>query len=222
MSAEELTFDSADGLTLEALLDAPEDPRAGLVLCHPHPKMGGTMNAPLLQAVAERMTDESWSVLRFNFRGIGSSQGTPTTGLDEVQDAKGGIAVMRERYAGLPLAIAGWSFGAAVAIRAAAEDDSLVACVAIAPAVREKPGVTAGLPPPEEIDLGVPLLIIAAGNDELVEAKDCKAWVADIPHAEVTVIQGANHFFWAKYAKLGDDVVDWLNGFIPTKVDEEA
>ncbi|MDQ3618548.1 MAG: alpha/beta hydrolase [Actinomycetota bacterium] len=216
MSAEELTFSSADGLTLEALLDAPEDPRAGLVLCHPHPKMGGTMNAPLLHAVADRVKDEGWSVLRFNFRGIGNSEGEPATGIDEVQDATGGIAVMRERYADLSLAIAGWSFGAAVAIRTAAEDDSLAACVAIAPAVREKPGVTAGLPHPEKIDLGVPLLIIAAANDELVEAEDCKTWVADIPHAEVTVVQGANHFFWGKYDKLGDEIVPWLNGFIPT------
>lgn len=222
MSAEDLTFDSSDGLTLEALLDAPEEPRAGLVLCHPHPKMGGTMNAPLLETVTERMTGEGWSVLRFNFRGIGKSQGMPTTGIDEVQDSKGGIALMRKRYANLPLAIAGWSFGAAVAIRTAAEDDSLVACVAIAPAVKEKPGVTAGLPPPEEIDLGVPLLVIAAANDELVETEDCKTWVADIPHAEVAVVQGANHFFWAKYDKLGDEVVAWLNGFIPTSVDEEA
>ncbi|MGI8708429.1 MAG: alpha/beta hydrolase [Actinomycetota bacterium] len=216
MSAEELTFDSSDGLILEALLDAPEDPRAGLVLCHPHPNMGGTMNAPLLEAVTGRMTDEGWSVLRFNFRGIGKSEGEPTLGIDEVQDAKGGIALMRRRHADLPLAIAGWSFGAAVAIRTAAEDDSLVACVAIAPAVKEKPGVTAGLPPPEEIDLGIPLLIIAAANDELVETKDCKTWVTDIPHAEVTVVQGANHFFWAKYDKLGNEIVDWLNGSIQT------
>ena len=216
MSAEELTFDSSDGLILEALLDAPEDPRAGLVLCHPHPNMGGTMNAPLLEAVTGRMTDEGWSVLRFNFRGIGKSEGEPTLGIDEVQDAKGGIALMRRRNADMPLAIAGWSFGAAVAIRAAAEDDSLVACVAIAPAVKEKPGVTAGLPPPEEIDLGIPLLMIAAANDELVETKDCKTWVTDIPHAEVTVVQGANHFFWAKYDKLGNEIVDWLNGSIQT------
>jgi len=216
VSAEELTFDSSDGLILEALLDAPEDPRAGLVLCHPHPNMGGTMNAPLLEAVTGRMTDEGWSVLRFNFRGIGKSEGEPTLGIDEVQDAKGGIALMRRRNADMPLAIAGWSFGAAVAIRAAAEDDSLVACVAIAPAVKEKPGVTAGLPPPEEIDLGVPLLMIAAANDELVESEDCKTWVAKIPHAEVTLVQGANHFFWAKYDKLGEEIVDWLNGSIQT------
>ena len=214
MSADEVTFESSDGLTLEAIQDAPDEPRAALVLCHPHPKMGGTMNAPLLTALTALMVDEGWTVLRFNFRGIGRSEGEATTGIDEVQDATGAIAYMRNRVPDLPLAIAGWSFGAAVAIRAAAEDDSLVGCVAIAPAVKEKPEVTAGLPPPDQIDLGVPLLIVAATNDELVETEDCKAWVADIPHAKVVVIAGANHFFWAKYDALGDEVAGWLNGSI--------
>lgn len=214
MSTDEVTFEASDGLTLEAILDDPDEPRAALVLCHPHPKMGGTMNAPLLAALTARMTGDGWTVLRFNFRGIGKSEGDATTGIDEVQDAKGAIAYMRHRTPDLPLAIAGWSFGAAVAIRTAAEDDSLVGCVAIAPAVKEKPEVTAGLPPPDEMDLGVPLLIVAAANDELVETEDCKAWVAGIPHAKVVVIPGANHFFWGKYDSLGDEVAGWLNGSI--------
>ncbi len=129
MSTDEVTFESSDGLTLEAILDDPDEPRAALVLCHPHPKMGGTMNAPLLAALTARMTGDGWTVLRFNFRGIGKSEGDATTGIDEVQDAKGAIAYMRHRTPDLPLAIAGWSFGAAVAIRTAAEDDSLVGCV---------------------------------------------------------------------------------------------
>jgi uncharacterized protein len=214
MSTDELTFESSDGLTLEAILDVPDESRAALVLCHPHPKMGGTMNAPLLAALTARMTGDGWTVLRFNFRGIGKSEGNATAGIDEVQDATGAIAYMRKRTPDLPLAIAGWSFGAAVAIRAAAEDDSLVGCVAVAPAIKEKPGVTAGLPPPNEVDLGVPLLIVTAANDELVETEDCKAWVADIPHAKVVLIPGANHFFWAKYDRLGDEVAGWLNGSI--------
>ena len=214
MSTDEVTLQSSDGLTLEGILDAADQPRAASILCHPHPKMGGTMNAPMLEALTARMTGEGWTVLRFNFRGIGESEGDATTGIEEVQDAKGAIAYMRKRVPELPLAVAGWSFGAAVAIRAAAEDDSLVGCVAIAPAVKEKPGITSGLPPPEDMDLGVPLLIVAAANDDLVETEDCEAWVAGIPHAEVVVIPGANHFFWAKYDRLGDEVVGWLNGSI--------
>ena len=214
MSTDQVSLESSDGLTLEGILDAADEPRAAVVLCHPHPKMGGTMNAPMLEALTARMTGERWTVLRFNFRGIGGSEGDASTGIDEVQDAKGAIAYIRKRVPELPLAIAGWSFGAAVAIRAAAEDDSLVGCVAIAPAVKEKPGITAGLPHPDEVDLGVPLLIVAAANDELVETEDCEAWVAGIPHAQVVVVPGANHFFWAKYDRLGDEVAGWLNGSI--------
>jgi uncharacterized protein len=75
---------SADGLRLESLLWTPDEPRAGLVFCHPHPQMGGTMNAPLLEAVAKELVGKDWAVLRFNFRGIGESEGEATTGGAEV------------------------------------------------------------------------------------------------------------------------------------------
>ena len=213
MIREDLTIVSTDGLRLEAVLDAPKDARAALVFCHPHPQMGGTMNAPLLEAVTERLGRDRWVVIRFNFRGLGRSEGRSSTGIDEVADAHGAIAAMRDRYAELPLAIAGWSFGGAVAIRAAAEDDSLAACVAIAPAVAEKPGVTAGLPPSEETDLGVPLLMIVGANDEVVDVDASTSWVAGIPHAEAVVVPGANHFFWGKYDPLGDRIAAWLARF---------
>jgi alpha/beta superfamily hydrolase len=200
---------SDDGLELEAQFDAPDDPGAALVLCHPHPKMGGTMNAPLLEAIVADMNGRGWAVLRFNFRGLGSSEGTSGTGLHEVADATGALAEMRERYE-VPVAIAGWSFGGAVAIRAASQDADVVACVGIAPAIAEKPGITAGLPPPAEVAITCPLLIVCGENDELVNPREAEEWTAGAGGRFVQM-KGANHFFWAKYDALARTVADFLD-----------
>jgi alpha/beta superfamily hydrolase len=211
MSPEPLEVKSLDGLTLEAALDSDDDPRAALALCHPHPKMGGTMNAPLLLALTEELAGRGWAVLRFNFRGIGASEGEPSTGRAEVADARGALAELRKRYPSLPDAIAGWSFGAAVAVRVAAADPSLAACVAIAPAVEAKPDVTEGLPAPDEIEVRVPILIVCAANDHLVDLDDAKAWSARVPTSSIEVLAGANHFFWGKYDNLAATAADFLD-----------
>jgi alpha/beta superfamily hydrolase len=209
--SESLTLFSLDGLALEAEIDGDDDAAAALVLCHPHPRMGGTMRAPLLVALADEMVRRGWAVLRFNFRGIGESEGEPGTGEAEVADARGAVAFVRDRFAEVPVAIAGWSFGAAVAVRTAALDDRLGACVAIAPAVTPKEGVTAGLPSPAGFQTGVPLLLICAANDHLVARDDCAGW-ADAVGAKAEVMAGANHFFWGKY----DDLADAVGAFLVT------
>lgn len=209
---EILTLTTSDGLKLEGRFDEPAVPGGVLVFCHPHPQMGGTMNAPLLEALTRDLVARGWAVLRFNFRGIGASEGTSGTGLDEIADARAALGAVRDRY-DLPVAIAGWSFGGAVAIRVAAEDGGLDAGVAIAPAVKEKPGITAGLPAPEELDLGFPLLIVCGANDDLVEPADCADWAARAG-ATYSEVSGANHFFWARYDALATAVGDFLDGYL--------
>lgn len=207
---EALTILSRDGLSCEAALDSPPDPKGVLVVCHPHPQMGGTMNAPLLLALKDDMARRGWAVLRFNFRGIGESEGKSSTGIDEIADAEGVLDEGSRRLPGLPLAIAGWSFGGAVAVRVAARHPELVGCVGIAPAVTEKPGVTAGLPPPAELGLEVPLLVVCGANDRQVSPEECARW-AEEAGADLEVMPGANHFFWAKYEQLAEVVGDWLD-----------
>jgi alpha/beta superfamily hydrolase len=206
-----VTFSSTDDLVLEGEIDGLEDGRSALVLCHPHPQMGGTMNAPLLLALRDELVTRSWAVLRFNFRGIGGSQGRPSTGEAEVSDALGAIAFLRARARDLPRAVAGWSFGGAVAVRAAVADDALLGCVGIAPAVVAKPDVTAGLPPADELDLGVPLLFVCGSNDDVVPPDVCRRWIRAVPEGELIEIGAANHFFWGKYDQLSEAVGDWLD-----------
>jgi alpha/beta superfamily hydrolase len=202
----ELTFRSRDGLNLEAVLDEPDNPKASLVLCHPHPKMGGTMNAPLLTALRDELLGRGWSVLRFNFRGIGASEGTSGIGHEEIDDALGAVDLMRERD--LPIAIAGWSFGAAVAVRVAAGETDLIGCAAIAPAVDEREGITAGIP--EDARPGVPVLVVVGANDENTPPARAQEW-CDAVGATFVELKGANHFFWAKYDDLAKVVADWLD-----------
>lgn len=205
-----LTIRSRDGLALEAAADAPPEPKAVLVLCHPHPQMGGTMNAPLLLALRDEMVRRGWAVVRFNFRGIGASEGESSTGVAEVADAAGAADYAAERFPSLPRAVAGWSFGAAVAVRLAAAEPGFVGCVAIAPAVIERPGVTAGLPPAADLGLSTPVLVVAAENDRQVPADECSAW-GEGAGAQVERVSGANHFFWAKYDRLSELVGTWLD-----------
>jgi uncharacterized protein len=207
---EALTFESTDGLTLEAALDSPDQPDAVLVFCHPHPQMGGTMNAPLLLAVRDGLVNAGWAVLRFNFRGIGASEGETGLGIDEVADAEGAVAEARRRFPEATLAIAGWSFGAAVAIRTIASDDELRAGVFIAPAIEERPGVTAGAPDPSEIQITAPALVICGTNDHLVDRERCEEWTEELPTVAFMPMEGANHFFWGKYEALSTAVTRFL------------
>lgn len=209
---EKVSVGSTDGLTLQAELDAPAGaPRGVLVFCHPHPKMGGTMNAPLLLAVRDELLGRDWAVLRFNFRGIGSSQGEASVGIDEVADAEGAVAFAAERFSDLPMAIAGWSFGGAVALRTASRHPELTACVTIAPAVVPKPDITAGAPAPEEFTYAGPVLLLVGANDDQVSPADCRSWAA-ATGAVYEEMKGANHFFWAKYEPLARRVADFLDG----------
>ncbi len=211
--SESVFFDSSDGLRIEGVVDQIAEPRAVFVFCHPHPQMGGTMNAPLLVSLSEEIVDSDWAVLRFNFRGIGASEGETGTGEAEVADARGAVRFARKRWPGLPLAIGGWSFGAAVAVRTALAEDGLVGCVAIAPAVEAKPGVTAGVPPPTSGKLDCPLLAVWGANDRQVSPEAIRSWAEDVG-AKAIEVEGANHFFWAKYEDLASEVVGFLEGLI--------
>jgi alpha/beta superfamily hydrolase len=206
-----VTIVSADGLRLESEFERAVHPRSVLVVCHAHPRMHGTMNSPLLLALRDAALEDGHSVLRFNFRGVGSSEGEFGDGLDEVEDAHGALAFAREQHPRLPVAILGWSFGGAVAIRAAAEDGDVAACVGIAPSVTPKEGISVGLPPPDEVDLKSPLLIVCGSNDEIVSPADCRRW-AEGANGRYIEIKAANHFFWAKYEPLVAEVRSWLTG----------
>jgi uncharacterized protein len=216
--SETLSVTSSDGLALEAVLDSTGSPGAALLLCHPHPRMGGTMNAPLLLALRDELVARHWAVLRLNFRGIGSSEGESGTGEAEAADARAGLGFLQRRFPGVPLAVAGWSFGAAVAVRMACAEEGLIACIAIAPPVIPKPDITVGLPPSDECNLKCPLLVVVGANDDQVSPAECRSWTEQVSGARYVEMSGANHFFWAKY----DTLASTITGFLDETLAKEA
>ena len=208
--AEEIAIASSRGLRLAAEFDRAKDPRAALVVCHAHPEMQGTMRSPLLLAIRDALVPRDWSVLRFNFRGVEGSDGEFGDGVDEVDDALAAVHVVRSEHPDAPIAILGWSFGAAIAMRAAAQEPEIEACVAIAPSVVPKPDISRGLPAPAELGLAAPTLIVCGANDDVTPPGDARGWAAqaDVRYEE---IPAANHFFWAKYEPLIATVTGFLD-----------
>jgi alpha/beta superfamily hydrolase len=104
---------------LEALLEEPESgsPRMAALVCHPHPQFGGTMHNKVVFRLARGLRNAGVVVLRFNFRGVGRSQGEYGNLEGEIEDARAALGWLRERYPELPFGLAGFSFGARVVTR---------------------------------------------------------------------------------------------------------
>jgi alpha/beta superfamily hydrolase len=181
--------------------------------------MQGTMKSPLLLAIAEDCVRRDFGVVRFNFRGVGNSEGTGSDGIDEVADAVGALALARESFRELPAGLVGWSFGGAVAARAAVQDGDVAACALIAPSTVERPGVIAELPPARDLGLTCPTLVACGSNDKVSLPADCRAWAEGAPNVRYHEINAANHFFWAKYDALTEAVGSFLQQTMTAKED---
>src|SRR5712671_3167033 len=121
---------------LEALLNAgvPEAAYAGLV-CHPHPLYGGTLHNKVVFHAMKALNSFGFPALRFNFRGTGLSQGEHDHGVGEVDDVRAALDWLDHEFH-LPLIFAGFSFGAAIGLRAACPDDRVKAVVGLGVPVR--------------------------------------------------------------------------------------
>jgi len=119
---ESLLIDGPAG-KLEALLEEPPEqenaaaPREACLVCHPHPLFGGTMHNKVVYRIARGMRRAGAVVLRFNFRGVGRSEGVHDQGVGEVEDARAALGLLRQRYPGLPYSMAGFSFGSRVILQ---------------------------------------------------------------------------------------------------------
>ena len=132
---EEKVFIPCDGLKLEGLLSVQEalPARGGVVLCHPHPLYGGEMDNPVVTTAAEVAVGEGFQTLRFNFRGVGESEGTHADGVGEKDDVRAAIELLNSKVDGLSLILVGYSFGAMVGLPVAIEDARVKGVVVIAP-----------------------------------------------------------------------------------------
>ena len=191
---------------LEALIETPVAPgaaapvRAFGVVCHPHPLYGGTMDNKVVHTLARAFEERGAPAIRFNFRGVGKSAGSYADGRGETEDALSVIAFGRARWPGAALWLAGFSFGGAVAVLAAALAQP-ARVVLVAPGVT-KIDVT-GAPPP-----ACPWLIVQGDQDEVVPAQFVLDWAQGLaPAPQVALVAGAGHFFHGRINELRDLVV---------------
>ena len=179
---------------IEIAIDSPPAPRGVAVLCHPHPLHGGTLDNKVVQTLARAFVQLGWRAVRFNFRGIGASQGQWDEGRGEVDDA---LAVIQsQRDPALPLAIGGFSFGGYVASVAAQRTSEVQRIVLIAPAVSNFPAA------PVSQDS----IVVHGEVDDVVPLKAVLDW-ARPQSLPVTVIPGAGHFFHGQLSLLKNLIV---------------
>jgi alpha/beta superfamily hydrolase len=184
---------------LEGLVEEPGSAPARLVavVCHPHPLFGGTLHNKVVHTLARALREGGAASVRFNFRGVGASEGTHDGGAGETGDALAVVRWARERWPGLGLVLAGFSFGAVVAIRAAAAAGPLW-LVTVAPAVDRVELGDAALP---DCDW----LIVQGEADEVVAPAAVRSWHARwAPQARLRMLPGVGHFFHGRLHELHD------------------
>ncbi|MEO1574261.1 MAG: alpha/beta family hydrolase [Pseudomonadota bacterium] len=188
---------------LEGIFEQPETVRAVGLVCHPHPQFQGTMTNKVAHTLARAMLDEGIAALRFNFRGVGKSEGTYDEGVGEVADALAAAQWLARQYPTLPMVISGFSFGARVAILAASRHDCR-ALVSVAPAVALNFAL-----PFEHPD--VPWLVVQGDADELVDTQDVLEFAEGlVPPPQMHVMPDVGHFFHGSLTPLRTRVREFL------------
>ena len=187
---------------LECAVDAPAEGegsavRGVAVICHPHPQHGGTMDNKVVQTLARALLQLGYRSVRFNFRGVGASQGGWDEGRGEADDALAVVAAVREP--GRPLVLAGFSFGGYVAAAAAARlvgADRVERLVLVGPSTQKHVLPTL----PEDT------LVIHGELDDVVPLAATLAW-ARPQSLPVTVVPGGGHFFHGQLGLLKNIVL---------------
>jgi alpha/beta superfamily hydrolase len=194
---------------LEGILK-PEEPGAtptfaGLV-CHPHPLGGGTMHNKVVFKVAQTLHSMNIPALRFNFRGVGHSTGIYDEGRGEMDDVRYALEFLSHRYPGLPVILAGFSFGSYVGMRVAAIDDRVRAMIGLSVPARMFEGETLQ-------GSHKPKLLIHGTEDEIAPYVLTEKWFEEVPAPKSLVaVQGADHFFQGHL----DEVEAIIVGFVQT------
>lgn len=174
------------------------------VVCHPHPLHGGTMQNKVVHTAARAMQEAGAATVRFNFRGVGASEGRYDAGVGELEDALAVIEWARARFGCDGLWLAGFSFGAAVALQAATRGAEPRRLVTIAPPVGRI--ITEPVRRPD-----CPWLVVHGDRDELVDADEVRRWAEGYERPpQVLVVPEAEHFFHGKLVELRAGLVDFL------------
>ncbi|MBY0377425.1 MAG: alpha/beta hydrolase [Gammaproteobacteria bacterium] len=186
--------------TLEACLHHKAAPNAPapwtLIICHPHPLYGGTMDNKVVTTIAKAGTELGMQVLRFNYRGVGRSTGTFADAIGECEDLQAVIAFLKQKHSDLRLILCGFSFGAYIAAKITADRQDVQGLLTVAPAVLhyDFSGLAA---------VNCPWFLIQGDADEVVPPQSVYDWLATTKQEVVRIdFAAAGHFFHGRLVEL--------------------
>lgn len=200
------TFEMAGPVgRLEAILMHPPGPaQAAAVVCHAHPLHGGIMHFKVIFRAAKALQAQGLAVLRFNFRGVGRSEGMHDQGRGEQDDTSAALDELQRRFPGLPLVLGGFSFGAHMALRLGTRDGRVAALFAL------------GLPLTQLGDgaflerCTLPRLFVQGEADSFGSGEQMQTFVARLPEPKaLVVVPGSDHFFTDQLEPLQAAVQAW-------------
>ena len=203
-----LSFPCGD-LSLEGVLNMPggKGPLAAVVVCHPHPIYGGDMNNNVVVAVCNALALKGIASFRFNFRGVGRSEGRFVQGLGEQEDIRAAVSSLRmaEDIDMDRIGLVGYSFGAGVALSVAPGDERVQAVAAISPII----------PQPTLNQLRgyfKPKLFLCGSRDSFITLDELQRIAYELPEPkESEVISGADHFWRGYEEKVANKVADFFS-----------
>jgi alpha/beta superfamily hydrolase len=213
---EPVTFTTSDGLLLEGELRMPEEaPIGSAVICHAHPRHGGSKDHPVLWAIRNELAGKRrFATLGFNFRGNMGSAGEHGGGVDEVEDVRAAIGFVRERAEG-PTFVVGWSFGASVALREAIEDERVDALALVGLPLRPNDLQMPPLPSHEDLArLNRPLLLLTGEHDEYSPVEELRTYGDGV--ADVTIVDGVDHYLSKKERDAAAIIGDFAANVLAT------
>jgi uncharacterized protein len=199
---------------LEALLNSgAENASHAALICHPHPVYGGTMHNKVVFHAMKALNSFGFPVLRFNFRGFGLSEGEHAHGVEEADDVRAALDWL-DREFHLPLIFAGFSFGAAVGLRAACPDDRVKAVI----------GLGVPLAPVDDRvydfdflhSYSKPKLFVSGSRDQFGPRTKLEALVNSLPEPKkLVIIDSADHFFEGRLREMREAVEAWVRETMP-------
>ncbi len=200
---EKITIDGPVG-QLEGLVNGIDGSDTVAIICHPHPLYQGTMTNKVVTTLAKACDEVGVSSIRFNYRGVGNSEGSYGEMEGEILDCLAVVAEAQRRFPDCKLALAGFSFGSYIASRVAEQITSQW-LVTVAPAVNHARFNTLS-------DITCPWLVVMGSGDEVVPFDEVQAWAASPPvPLSFEVIEGASHFFHGDLVVLRQLVTEFLN-----------
>ena len=193
-----------EGLTFEGVVAQPDDgsgPWPGVVICHPHPLHGGNMDNNVVIALALGLAQDGFVTLRFNFRGVGGSQGSHTKGESESEEILAALALIKDwPDTNVNIGLAGYSFGTSVILGHSELYSEVKAIALVSPPLRAVEGTALK-------ESQIPVLITTGDRDRLVDSTQLDSELASFLNApEFKLFDGVDHFWYGQEARLVPEV----------------